>query len=357
MWIKELNYTHFRNLQSNQLHLKPGISVFYGVNGQGKTNILESVYTLLTSRSFRTHNLIDCISFGNKYMNISGILMKKHMAWSMEFQYRNKGSARFINSKKEKTLDYLKVGSVLIFHAASKRIILGSPDDRRRLLDQLIGMGDSRYLSLLSQYRRNRQNLKKILLSHHPDRHLYKSFKQTLLPIACELITKRIEYIARIQPYFNSIYRDVFSENERVYLKYQIKNSVDRDSYEKRFIESSPKELLYKRQLMGPHLDDLLFYMNDSPSRKFSSSGQIRSMILALLCAARKKEFMENQLYPIFLLDDIRSELDQKRLSKLMHYLGDKGQILISSTKYAKIDHSCLSSGFEVKNGTIHPLG
>jgi len=334
-----------------------GIHVFFGSNGQGKTSLLESIYCLLTTKSFKTHFISECTKFGESEFNIKGSLIKKDVVWSLEIENRQKITNRFVNSKKETPLDYLTKGSAIIFSSRSKRIVDGSPEERRKFLNRMISLVDSRYLILLSKYRRHNHNLKKIIHSHKPDLDLYRSFKKTMLPISLEIARRRIEFIHEIEEKFKHIYAHIFSETESINLHYLQKNCQDINEFEKRYMDSSAQELLYKRQIIGPHLDDLILSMNQSSARKYCSSGQLRSIVLSLKCAVRELVFEKTGTYPIFLIDDIDSELDESRLKNLIEFLNERGQTLISSTKYGKLVDSCRLYGYEVKNGKINPLG
>ena len=357
MWIQRIKIDGFRNLDKPDVELTSGTNLFWGANGQGKTNFLEAVYYLLTTKSFKTSQISDCCNYDLSKFRVEGHLNIKGTPWNMAACFDGKKNDRWISQKKAGPLEYIQKGGILVFCSRSRSIVEDSPEGRRKFLDHLISLLDPDYLVLLSQYRHQSLNIKKILRSSNIEIELYNSFKKTILPLAVKLIEKRKNFLKRISQIALPIFMEVFSQSEMPEFRYCIRGCHANEDYDAKFLRVSSSEILYHKQLIGPHLDDLVLTFSGQLAKRSSSSGQIRSVLLAIYFGVRQLYFMKNGCYPLLMLDDFESELDEQRLMRSMEYLTDKGQVLISSTKYAKIYSSGLVNGFEVKNGKIYSLG
>jgi DNA replication and repair protein RecF len=339
------------------LQMSSGINVFTGQNGQGKTSLLEAAYVLITSKSFRTHHLTECSQFEGPSFLVTGCLHKMESIWYPRVEFSKGILNRSMNQKKVSPLDYIKTGAVMIFSGLSAQVITGAPQERRKFLDQMTSLLDPHYLILQSTYRKQLKSLKKIIYAGTGDLTFYQSFKKTMIPVLEEMVSRRIHILNKIQDKVNIIYSRTFSETETIDIKYKLRNCSDSDQISERFLHFSAQELLYKKQFIGPHLDDIRIQLNQHEARKYSSSGQIRSLILSLLFAVRELYYETYRCYPILLMDDIDSELDEQRLGGCMEYILNRGQTLISSAKYGKLINSSPVRGYEISNGRINSLG
>jgi len=365
LWLETLQANQFRNLDSEPIGLRPGMNLFFGPNGQGKTNALEAIYFLLTTKSFRTHLLQECVAFSHRDFEIAGRLHRNQLNWNLRVQYDGKQTQRMVDGDKRSTLDYLKMGGIMLFSSASRQILEGAPDLRRRFLDQMIALLNSDYLIQLSSYRRHYSHIKKLIHQPHCEPGVYYSFKKTLLPFALNLVRARLRFFEELSPLISSLYRELFSETEDLKLSYTVKGMSGKstsasdyeESYSQRFLDLAPRELLYHRTAMGPHLDDMSILLDEHVAKRFSSSGQMRSFMLSILFAVRMQYKEKNGCFPLLLLDDIDSELDERRFMSILEYLQGIGQVLISSTNYDRIRSSGQVFGLNVQNGKIDPFG
>jgi len=314
LWIEHLKIDHFRNLVNVDLQISSGINVFTGQNGQGKTSFLEAAYLLITSKSFRTHHLAECPQFEGPSFCVTGCFHKIDNIWYPRVEYSKGIINRSMNRKKVSPLEYIKTGAVMVFSGLSALVITGAPQERRKFLDQMTSLLDPQYLILQSTYRKQLKSLKKIIYSGTGDIKYYQSFKKTMIPVLEEMVSRRIHILNEIQNRVNDIYSSTFSEAESIDIKYKLRNCSDSNQISERFLHFSAQELLYKKQLIGPHLDDIHIHLNQHEARKYSSSGQIRSLILSLIFAVRELYYEKFRCYPILLMDDLDSELDDQRL-------------------------------------------
>ena len=353
MWLKRIEFENFRNLKPAGLDLEQGLNWFVGENGQGKTNALEAPYFILTGKSFRTHRMADLIGTGAASFRLQSILQKGNSQIPIRLQYLDGKNQRFIGSKACKASDVYRMSAVFAFTARSKNFIEGSPDERRKFLDRIISYLNFDHMVALSRYRKVHSQLRSILHQSR-DLHLYKSFKNSAIPIARQIVSNRVNFLESIHEDAQQLFGSLFFEQTPLKLKYKLKNCPDPDNYANRMLDISAREILTGRSLMGPQLDDVGIEFSSLKASSYASSGQIRAMILSILLAAREAYRRSFGFYPIMILDDIDAELDFKRLEKLLNYLEKRGQSLISTSKYDRIDRFPQSGNFyRLDDGSI----
>ncbi|CAM2067223.1 DNA replication and repair protein RecF [Sulfidibacter corallicola] len=345
---------NFRNLEDGVITFEPKLNWLVGPNGQGKTNCLEGVYFVLTTKSFRTNRNSDLTGSAKQGSGLKGELIKEGARYVFSVNIVPGKTQRWLGEKACKPLDFFEIGSVISFTARNKALVEGQPDDRRRFLDRMIASLEPKHIMTLAKYRRIRGQLKKIMMSSK-DLRVYRGFKSTACRSAMEIVHKRIAFLESIRSRCLEIHRDVFDGEADLYFDYRVRNCAELSHYENRMMELSAQELLYGRSMIGPHLDDIDIRFIGNKARHFASSGQVRSIVLSMKLAVRETYHEKYGSYPIMILDDIDAELDSERLSRLLNYLDTRGQTLISTSKYGTIqgrlqDHVCM-----VHAGCISP--
>ena len=355
MWIKKVETLNFRNLEDSFCELGPGLNVFRGANGQGKTNFLECVYFGLTGKSFRTSRVVDMLRETTSIADVRVLLIRGKKTNPFRVSTQKGKIQRYLSGKPCGPLDFFKIGAAISFTGRSKNLIEGSPEDRRRFLDRMISYIQPEYIALLSQYRKINSQVRKILMTSR-DFSMYKGFKLALAKVGFEIVSKRFAFLEAIQKDSLHIFDCVFrGSEEQLFFEYSVKNGGNLENYQNRMMDVSAQELLYNRSLMGPHLDDLFFGFQKGKAKKTASSGQIRAVVLSIKLAVRKYYHDRFGFNPILLLDDIDAELDNFRLERLLTFLNDGGQSLISTSKYDTIVGFRQHNVFAVEAGRIYP--
>jgi DNA replication and repair protein RecF len=351
--IRGVQVTNFRNLEDTRFTFHDGLNWYLGGNGQGKTNLIESVYFGLTGKSFRTANVRDLMRDRGKTLSVGVDCERKGNRLHLEVELGASGCIRKLGGKTASLKDFLRSGGVLAFTARTKDLVEGSPEDRRRFLDQMISHLDINYLALLGKYRRSLNQLRQILL-RGGDLGTYLGFKHGAVSVAKAIVARRMSFLQSIRDSAGAIHREIFNQDENLFFVYQIRNCDDFENYEKKMMDVSASELLNRRNLMGPHLDDLVIKYKNNKARHFASSGQVRGIVLSLQLAVRKACLAERGFNLVFLLDDIDAELDAERLDRLLLYLRGAGQSLLTTSKYGIID-TAKGHIFRVQAGRISP--
>lgn len=336
MQADRIQLCNFRNLQDTSLSLISGTNWFAGQNGQGKTNLIEALYFGLSGKSFRTNQIRDLARNAQEpvSVDIDGVRNGKRIHLSVHLG--NQGCVRKISGKAVGIPEFLASAGVMAFTAIAKQFVEGSPEFRRKFIDQMICLMDVDYLKLLSRYRRIVSQCREVLRKGG-DRRVYQSFKMGAVPLARNIVQKRVDFLHDISESTDQILQEVLGGSPDLSFVYHIRNCRELNQYEKKMADVSIQEVLHRRQLMGPQLDDVQIQLKSRNARNFASSGQVRAIVLSLLLSTRKACLQKRNYLPILLLDDIDAELDLGRLERLLIHLRGGGQALLTTSKYGII--------------------
>ncbi|EFR45207.1 DNA replication/repair protein RecF [Streptococcus pseudoporcinus] len=361
MWLKELTLTNYRNYEQIQTKFVPGLNVFIGNNAQGKTNFLEAIYFIALTRSHRTRIDKELIHFLKDDLKVSGKIERTSGIISLEIALTKKGRITKINSLKQAKLsDYIGNMKVVLFAPEDLQLIKGAPSLRRKFIDIDLGQIKPVYLSDLSQYNyvlKQRNTYLKTASSINSD--FLDVLDEQLADYGTRVIHQRMQFIEALEEEAHRHHFAISDGLEDLTLSYQSSIVLEpKESIKERFIEAlqnnRQKDMFKKNTSVGPHRDDILFYINDM-NANFASQGQHRSLILSLKMAevSLMKELTGEN--PILLLDDVMSELDNLRQTKLLEtIIQEHVQTFITTTS---LEH--LSSlppdikTFYVSQGTI----
>lgn len=348
MKIEALSLTNFRNIAALTLHPHESVNIIYGDNAQGKTNLIEAIWLLTGAKSFRGARDADLIAFGSD-----------HTAVSAEFYRENRmqSATLLFGAKKQATLNEIALPSVtglagifcaVVFSPAHLGLIQDGPGERRRFADGCIGQISPRYVSLTADYARTllqRNSLLKDISYSASLLDTLEIWDEKLASLASLMVKNRAKYIEKMARYACEIYRGIALEKESITIRYQtagIEYDGTPDGYRRSMLEaltlSRAEDIRLGSTSVGPHRDDISFELGGVGMRSFASQGQQRSAVLALKLAESRltEELLDEK--PVILLDDVMSELDQKRQDYLLHHLGGN-QVFITCC-----DRSCFAS-------------
>lgn len=344
MIVKSLKIKNYRNLKEVELNLNEDLNIFIGNNGQGKTNLLESIYVCSIGRTFRLNSENELINFNENKSIIEASINKNNYDLKIDLILeKNKRKQVFFNGVKlDKTGEMIGVLNNVIFTPDDMKIIKDSPIERRKFINIDISQIKPKYKYMLNQYKKivsQRNNILKNFYTNNSNKDIINIWNDYLVNIGTELIYYRNDYINNLKKYAVDIYSDLSGNNEMLDISYKsnIGNINDKDkSYIKKiFLEklenNLDNEIQRRVSLYGPHKDDLSIKINGKECKYFASQGQQRSAILAIKLAEIEIINKEIGEYPILLLDDVLSELDNSRKGYLIKYI--KGiQTVITTT-------------------------
>jgi len=343
MTLSSISLKNVRKHADVQIQFADKLHYIVGGNGQGKTTILESVYYLCTTKSSSTKTDSDVVTFGENTLEILG-----------EFHDRTKDRVQIIYSSLEGKKNYMLNGKVVsrnsdvigkfpvvLLSPTDHSITMGTPGERRRFVDSVISQASSTYLEILLEYNRTLRQ-RSVLLSRIKEggnKENYdelEAWTQKLVNNGAELIKHRIEFLYVFNEYMTGSYNRIMQNNEIPEISYFFLDGYTGENLEERFSnllkEKKEEELRRTINLAGPHRDDFIFEINNVNLRTFGSQGQHKTFQVALRFAEffYLKDIKDKT--PLFLLDDVFSELDADRAIKISEYLGEVGQAFVTLT-------------------------
>ncbi|WP_226038303.1 DNA replication/repair protein RecF [Aquibacillus saliphilus] len=368
MHIHHLTLRNYRNYDQLQLKFDDRINVIIGENAQGKTNLMESIYVLAFSKSYRTPKDKELIQWEQEYAKIEGSVFKRKRTFPLEIVISQKGKKAKLNHIEQRRLsDYIGALNVVMFAPEDLNLVKGSPQIRRRFIDMEIGQIQPMYIYHLGQYlkvlKQRNHLLKNLQRNRQTDRTMLHVLTEQLIEHAAVIIEKRFKFLDMLRKWAGPIHQGITRGIEQLEIRYNASIDVsEQDNREKivniyyqKFSEIEDREVERGSTLIGPHRDDLLFYVNDKDVQTYGSQGQQRTTALSLKLA--EIELINNEVgeYPILLLDDVLSELDDFRQSHLLDTIQGKVQTFVSTTSVDGIKHDTLNKAeiFRVKNGII----
>lgn len=365
MVIKDLELTNFRNYDKLKLNFSDGLNIIYGNNAEGKTNILESIYVLAITKSHRVN--IDKLLICNHmdFSKIKGSVVASEKTKKMEILINQKGKRVKINDVVIKKIsNYISNFKVIMFFPNDLELIKGSPSYRRKFLNIEIGQIDNKYLSSLNEYNvliksRNEYIKNKELKSI--DLNYISILNEQIAKKGSEMYIKRRLFVERINESIFKIYKSIFEYGELV-INYN--TNIDIENLSKSEIEKKYKDKLdsgLKKDLFlgmtyfGPHRDDLTFYLNNKEVKEQASQGQQRTIVICIKLAEISIIKESTDEYPVLLLDDIFSELDEKKKNNIIKFLGKNTQTFITTTDLFSLKDNLINSAriFNIKNGKV----
>jgi len=352
--IKDISLKNFRNYKECQVSFDPFMNIFIGKNAQGKTNLLEAIYLLSLSKSFKTNILTEMIYFDNDFSKLSAYVESSSKNILLEIVISKLGKKAMINSSEiSKSSDYVGYLNVVLFVPEDLMLIKGSPKNRRSFMDIDISKISPIYLFNLNKYKKllkERNQYLKILHDKHQKEDDYlEVLSEQMSKLSVDLIKRRIEFIDLLNDITKKIYHYISLDEEKLFLTYKSSfKKYDYDYILEKYRENYSKDILYSKTNVGIHKDDIRIDLDEQNASVYASQGQQRSIVLAIKIALLeliKKEIGE---YPILLLDDVLSELDDSRKTKLLNLIQNKVQTFVTTTSISGIHHEVINKSKKI---------
>jgi DNA replication and repair protein RecF len=348
--FQRLRLFQFRNFSDQLIEFDPGFNIFVGANGQGKSNILESLFLLLMGQSFRPAQAQHFIQLGKKTSAIQAHF-KTH-ANNHELVLRMQESRRKfeLNGKATRVSSLAKLGVPIVFSPESLNSIKGADDERRQLIDGAAAVADARNLDLQSDFRkvlktRNRilRDFAETLKSKNETEALLEAINPNFLKAAVQLTAARLKLIKDLKPFFVDTMSRLGLILPGVDIIYQASEQrllhfPPKDIHiflQQRMADLHDAELSKGSSLVGPQKHQISFEFSGQDSRFFCSQGQQRGLILAFKLAQISHHVTTRGESPILLLDDVLSELDEERRKSFVKIISElNSQVMITTTDY-----------------------
>lgn len=368
MYLKELKLSNFKNCESAEMSFSEKVNCLVGLNGAGKTNVLDSIYYLSFCKSFFGYTDKLNIRHEQDYFSIHGTYAfddKDDEQVSCIQKRDTKKSFRFNKKEYDRLSDHIGKFPLVMISPYDRDLINEGSELRRKFIDGVISQFDPLYLNNLLKYNRallqRNTQLKQFSDNHYFDQNLIQLWDEQLCVCADDIYSKRKTFLQEFLPIFQHYYEIVSEGKETVDVSYA--SRLDQKPLNELLKESLRGDLASGYTSVGIHKDDLEFGLDGHPLKKFGSQGQQKSFVVSIRLAQFEFNYQKIGYKPILLLDDIFDKLDDQRVKKLVRLVGDNhfGQVFITDTQRERIEHLFDDTNishkiFNVDHGTIQSI-
>lgn len=347
MVLETLNILNYRNIRTAELSFAEKLNCFVGLNGQGKTNILDAIYMLSFAKSAYTSQDSLNITHGEDIAMVQGVYkgqenneLQSTERFTISCGLRRGVKKQFKRDKKDykRLIDHIGLIPLVMISPTDQHLIEEGSDERRRFMDAVISQLDKHYLDSLTQYnalvkQRNALLKQAADTGTQPD-DLLEVIEWQMVPLAEYIFQARTTFFDSFNPYFQSVYQQISGENgEECSIRYisQLQDRYLREAY----VRTRQRDIILGWTSQGPHKDDLDMRLGEHPLKQVGSQGQQRTFVLAMkLAQALYIAEQGTKEKPILLLDDIFDRLDSERVERIVNMVQSPefGQIFITDT-------------------------
>lgn len=359
MWLEYLKLLNFRNYDSLNVQFHKSLNVIYGNNGEGKTNLVEAIYVLGLTRSFR---LVHDKMLLMKSKTLAKIEGSVHNRFETNYQIilsKDGKKVKINNNNVSKLSDYVSKINIILFHPNDLKIIKDTPSIRRKNLNIDISQLNLDYLRDLNQYNRilKQRNayLKQLLINGNNSSSYLDILTEKLVEYGLKICEVRKRFVELLNSYISDIYYKIAGKGNLKIEYFSDYKDLEKNELLSLYQKSMKKDLLFGKTNLGIHTDDLTFYLDENDLKDFGSEGQQKNAIIAMKFA--ELELFKNQkgYYPLLILDDLFSELDESKIDNILDYIPKDIQVFITVTnmkQFRNVDNKCYRS-FHVEGGKI----
>lgn len=366
MNIQTLTLRDFRNYETAALELSSGVNVFCGENAQGKTNILEAVGLLSTTRLFRSGQKREAIRFGARQAEVEAAFFAEKRDMTIRALIPSAGRVQLtVNGIRQKRLsDAAGILRTVLFCPEDLMMIREGAAARRRFIDIALCQLRPNYARYLSEYNKLHENKIRILKDAEEKPSLLDAlddFSLRMSMVGGHIIRYRAYYLRSLMEKAKGIHASISGKEEQLDYRYSTVSTVSDPFASAKDIgmelwehvcQHRAAEIAVKSCLSGPHKDDLELLIGGKSAKAFASQGQVRTCALSLKLAERDMFFDDSGEYPVLLLDDVLSELDARRQDFVLNRI-ENGQVLITCCEPEKLAQVEGGWMFTVRQGTV----
>ena len=353
MYIEKIKLNNFRNYEQLELDLNKDINIIYGNNAQGKTNIIEAIFLSSFGKSFRTSKEKEMIRFNEQSCLVEIFYQKKDRDGKVKIEIGNKKQISLNGIKLKKLSELLGNINIVIFTPDDINILKDGPASRRRFLDMMIGQLRPNYVYNLNMYLKTieqRNNYLRQIREENKPEEMLEIWDENLAEYGEKIYIYRNEFINKILNKINNIHKNITDAKEEIRIEY-LSNCDNKENYLKLLKERRKLDIIKGYTTKGIHRDDFVIYINDKEVSTYGSQGQNRTAVLSLKLSELQVVYDEIGEYPILLLDDFMSELDEVRRKNFLNNIKNTQVILTGTDKIELSDVEY--SIFNIKEGKI----
>lgn len=349
----------FRNIQAAELSPSPRFNLIWGDNGQGKTSVLEALYAVATTRSFRTDKLAQAVRSGELQARVSASVSEGSFARELSLKQGLRGREVSLDGKRPKTLvSYAVRTPVVVFHPRDLELVTGAATERRRLLDRLILYADPPGAEAARRYAEALKERQRLLDTRGVAAAELGDFERVAAEHGARFARARREASERLLPELTAAFGRVTPQSLSLLSRYVPGGTQDAAEFQAELRARRPEDSRRGRASFGPQKDELSLDVDGRPARSDASQGQQRLLSLSLKLAELSCIEHTRRAHPVLLLDDVSSELDAHRTESVLALLqASQGQIFVTTTRPELFSGSVFASSdradFQVQNGVV----
>ena len=347
MEITSLKLFNFRNFESLELNFSKNKNLIIGNNGVGKTNIVEAIFVLGLTKSFRTNDDDILVNDGNNLYKIEGVV-KSDFVNNYKIVYQNEIKVLKINNNKiSKFSDYISNINIVMFSINDLKLIKDTPNTRRKLINLEISQLDNTYIKYLNYYNKilkQRNSYLKSCFNNYVNEDYIEIIDSQLIDYGLKIYNMRKSFIDSINAKIEEIYTSLGGTGKLNIVYKSDYNSENFNYLKKMYSNTLKKDINLGATQMGVHKDDFIFCIDDKECKNFSSEGQQKNSIISFKLAELEIFYEKNSDYPILILDDLFSELDIKKIENILNYINKDIQTFITTTDLKKVKKKYLKS-------------
>jgi len=360
--ITNLNLANYRSYTTLDLQLESGVSIFVGKNGEGKTNIAESILYLTFLNSHRASGNTPLIKLGSQaaYIRAKVKYPEREVLVELEINGEKANRAKVNQNPVRSQKEIFGIVQTNYFSPEDLDIVRGDPGERRRFIDQLLTLRSPRIAGVITDYERAVKQRNSLLKTRAANDALAPWDKQ-VADFGGQLIALRMAALVELKPLFNQIYKEISdTKPAEIIYKSSIENPSTNDNENtakimEKLVNNRGAEIDRGLTLCGPHRDDLTLMLGDHLVKGYASHGESWSIALSLKLATYNL-LKSDGLSPILILDDVFSELDEDRREKLAQIAQSAEQTLITVAVESDLPKSLTGAKFLVKNGSVSKI-
>lgn len=337
MFVRHLALKDFRSWPSLDLELSPGVTVFTGSNGFGKTNIVESVYYLANLSSHRVSRDAPLVREGAEAAQLAATVVSgtRELTVRMTVKPHAANLAQLNRTRLRNPREILGGVRCVLFSPEDLSLVTGEPEGRRRLVDSVIAQETPLFSATKAEYDRVLRQRNALLKQGSPDFGLLDVWDGQLAHLGASLVSSRAALVARLQPLVQSAYLEIAPHSRPPAISYVTRDQGESTEETEALLLTSlaairPREIEAGRTLIGPHRDDLQLMLGNSPAKGFASHGETWSFAIALKIAVFRFMAASGRI-PVLILDDVFSELDNPRRQAVTSMIDRAEQVLITT--------------------------
>ncbi len=372
MWVQALQLDSFRSYNEVLIEFSPGVNIFIGQNGQGKTNIVEAIYYLATLTSHRVASEIPLVSSGKTSAVIRARINEEDRAVAIDLEITpgKTNRAKLNGSLLPRVRDILGIVRVIMFAPEDLALVKGDPSERRNFIDQTLTQRTPRFSGVKTDYEkvlRQRNALLKSFNRENVDSTL-EVWNEQLAKLGAEITHTRIQFIRDLKPFIRNRYHSISGaekavSSSEILLDYQSKyltgsniEILTQSEIENLILEElatrKKDELIRGVTLVGPHRDELFIGLGELPLKGYASHGESWSASLALRVASADV-LKADGIEPILILDDVFAELDVMRRATILELTKNAPQVFITAAVESDVPRELDGARFHVSLGTV----